>query len=328
MVELPDDMAEVIPKRLKLVMLKGFIALGWVLITNIGKFKKMGELNSNVKYVRPPRRYEIPEYKPGMRVCESNEKYLRPTPYCNYRVPEIIALAHKLGAFQKSDYEYAKSAFEFVKRNIILEFLPTDDVVDTLRRGTGTCIHKISLFIALCRAAGIKARYKIYAPIATEAWYDHLIGADPLAQQWYNAMGYFLLHGEGEAYVDGKWVVADVGPTPERQAAQGIPISRFGEDSFGMWFYAVPGTIARIESMDKLGTGLLRPLLKAAMGKLAKGSLARINLSVLKQVEEGRKILKETGEEEYDKKARERFKPVMLKPELLERKPGLKFKGE
>lgn len=328
MSELEDDMAEVIPKRLKLVMFKGFVALGWVLLTNAGRFKKLKEAGGNVKYVSPPRRYEIPEYKPGMRVCESNEKYLRPTPYCNYRVPEVIAMAHKLGAFQKSDYEYAKSAFEFVKRNIILEFLPTDDVVDTLRRGTGTCIHKISLFIALCRAAGIKARYKLYAPIASEAWYDHLVGADPLAQQWYNAMGYFLLHGEGEAFVDGKWVVADVGPTPERQAAQGIPISRFGEDSIGMWFYVVPGTVAKIESIDKLGTGLPRPLLRLAMEKLAKGSLARINLSVLKQVEQGRKILEELGEEEYDKKAREKHKPLMLRTELLERKPGLRFKGE
>jgi len=325
-----DEMEEVVSRKLKLIMFKGVIALGWVLLTNIGTFRKMSKAPKVEKYIRPPRRYDIPKYEKGMKVCESDEKYLRPTPYCNYRVPEIIALANKLGAFKKSDYEYAKSAFEFVKRNVILEFLPMDDVRDTLLRGTGTCIHKISLFIALCRAAGIKARYKLYAPIMTQAWYDHLIGADPLAQQWYNAMGYFLLHGEGEVYIDGKWVVADVGPTPERQAAQGIPITKFGEDSIGTWFYAVPGTITRVESITSLGLGgkMMRPIINLFMNKIAKVPLTRLNNSILEQIEKGKKILQEMGEEEYDKKARERYRPIMLKPELLERKPGLKFKGE
>lgn len=325
-----DDMEEVISRELKLIMFKGIVALGGVILTNLGAFKQMGKVAKDVKYVRPSRRYEIPKYHEGMKVCESDEKYLRPTLYCNYKVPEIIALANNLGAFKKSDYEYASSAFDFVKRNVILEFLPMDDVRDTLLRGTGTCIHKISLFIALCRAAGIKARYKLYAPIMTQAWYDHLIGADPLAQQWYNAMGYFLLHGEGEAYVDGRWVVADVAPTPERQVAMGVPITRFGEDSIGIWFYAVPGTITKIESLTSLGLGsrTLRWFTRLFMNKIAKVPLTRLNNSILEQIEKGKKILKEMGEEEYDKKARERYKPMMLKPELLERKPGLKFKGD
>ena len=107
-------------------------------------------------------------------------------------------MANHLGAFKKSDYEFAETAFEFVKRKIILEMIPMDDAVNVLRRGTGTCLHEISLFIALCRAAGIKARYKLYALT--------------MIQQWYDAMGYFMLHGEGEVYIDGKWLPADVGP--------------------------------------------------------------------------------------------------------------------
>ncbi len=320
-----EDLDEVVSKKLKFIIFKGFVALGIVLLRNFGEFRKM-KREKKVRYVRPPRRYEIPEYREGMEYCKSDEKYLRPTPFCNYRVPEIIAMAHKLGAYKKSDYEYAKSVFEFVKRNVILEFLPMDDVADTLKRGTGTCLHKISLFIALCRAAGIKARYKLYAPILTEAWYEHLVGVDPLAQQWYNAMGYFLLHGEGEVYIDGKWIVADVGPTPERQAAQGIPITKFGEDSIGTWFYAVPGTIMKVESITKLSRGLFGKLMKLGMEKIAAVPLARVNASILQQIEKGRKILEEMGEEEYDRKARERYKPIMLKTELFERKPGLKFR--
>ncbi|KAA0010965.1 MAG: hypothetical protein FE037_04435, partial [Thermoplasmata archaeon] len=115
-----EDMEEVISKRLKLVMMKGIVALGPVVATNLNKFKELGREAKHVRYERPPRRYEIPEYKEGMKVYESEEKYLRPTPYCNYRVPEIMALANHLGAFKKSDYEYAEAAFNFVKRNVIL----------------------------------------------------------------------------------------------------------------------------------------------------------------------------------------------------------------
>ena len=44
-----------------------------------------------------------------------------------------------------------------------LEIAPIDGVAETLRRGTGTCFDLITVFIALCRAAGIPARYKIYS---------------------------------------------------------------------------------------------------------------------------------------------------------------------
>jgi len=118
-----------------------------------------------------------------MKYCDSNEKYLRPTLYCNCRAPEIIAMANHLRAFKKSDYEFAETAFEFVKRKIILEMIPMDDVVNVLKRGTGTCLHEISLFIALCRAAGIKARYKLYALTMIQQWYDALVAPDPLMRK-------------------------------------------------------------------------------------------------------------------------------------------------
>ena len=108
---------------------------------------------------------------------------MRPTLYCNCRAPEIIAMANHLRAFKKSDYEFAETAFEFVKRKIILEMIPMDDVVNVLKRGTGTCLHEISLFIALCRAAGIKARYKLYALTMIQQWYDALVAPDPLMRK-------------------------------------------------------------------------------------------------------------------------------------------------
>ncbi len=304
---------EYIPQRTYLkLMIGGALSLSKTLITNLRDLKKVRNITSHEeRYVRPRRKYEMPEYRDDMKYCKSNEKYLRPTLYCNPHTPEVIALANELGAFKKSDREYVEAAFEFVKRDMTLEILPMDGVEATIRRGTGTCFHQISAFIALCRAAGIKARYKMFAMNMIKAWYDATVKVDPLVKKWYDSMGYFMIEGEGEAYVDGKWVVAHVGPTSERQAAGGVPITKFGEDSLGKWFFALPGTIMYMESIP-YGLGGATRLLK----KIAPGSMERINASILRQIEMGRQILEEAGgETAYDKKLRKKI-PKTPKMEL------------
>ncbi|MCD6542302.1 MAG: hypothetical protein J7K38_03140, partial [Thermoplasmata archaeon] len=61
--------------------------------------------------------------------------------------------------------------------------------------------------------------------------------------------------------------------------------------------------------------------------KIAKVPLARLNQSILEQIERGKKIIEEAGgEEEYDRKARERYRPVALEPHLMEKTEKLKFR--
>jgi hypothetical protein len=272
-------------------MLKGILSVSKLLVTSAGDVKRFRQPRpSEERYIRPPRRYDLPSYTEGMPYCRANERYLRPTRYCNPRAPEVIALAHALGAYQKPDLEFARAAFAFAKEKTTLEIAPIDGVEETLRRGTGTCFQLISVFIALCRAAGIPARYKIFATDMVQAWREAVIDVDPLVTKWYDSLGYFLLEGEGEAYVDGRWVVAHVGPTAERQAAAGIPITRFGEDALGIWFFARPGTIMRLESIPvglAAGSRLLH--------KISPGSMERVNISVQKEIERGRCILKDAG---------------------------------
>ncbi len=291
--------------------LNGFFSLSKTLMLNLNELKKLRRIPDNYeRYKRPIREYEIPEYKKSMRVSNVDEKYLRPTLHCNHLEPEVVALAHKLGAFEKSDREYAKAAFNLVKEKTTLEILPFNRVGKTLERGTGTCFHLITAFIALCRAAGIKARYKVFAMNMIKAWYDSVVQVDPLIKKWYDSMGYFMLEGEGEAYIDGEWRVAHVGPKAERQAAAGIPITRFGEDSLGKWFFAIPGTIMRMESIPYGFAGSTRIL-----RKLAPGSMERVNISILKQIEKGRKIIEDAGGvEAYDHQARQGSGPE--KPEI------------
>lgn len=312
---------EYLPKKnLRRLLIVGSIILIKMLITNLSVIRKLSQIPpSGKQYKRPQRRYDLPKYDKNMKYCKSDEKYLRPTLYCNSHSPEVIAIAHKLGAYKKSDKEFALAAFEFAKRKITLELMPLDGVENTLKRGTGTCLHEISVFVALCRAAGIKARYKLYSLTMIQAWEDTLM-VDPMVKKFQEAMGYFMIHGEGEVFLDGKWVVCDVGPTPERQAASNIPISRFGEDSIGMWLNAVPGTIMITESLP-FGLNIMMLFVQ----KMAPMTIDKANKNVLDQINAGKKILKDKGEDNYDQEIRKSFKPKFPEP-VLKRKKSIIFK--
>ena len=303
-----------IPQQMYIkLMVGGSLSLSKTILLNMSDLKKIRKIPPNQqRFVRAPRPYDLPKYQEGMQCCESNEKYLRPTLYCDHRSPVVIALAHQLGAYKKTDYEFAEAAFHFVKEKMPLEIMPFDSVEKTFIRGSGTCFHLISAFIALCRCAGIKGRYKMFAMNMIKAWYDAIVEADPLVKKWYDSMGYFMIEGEGEVYIDGKWRVAHVGPKAERQAAAGIPVTRFGEDSLGQWFFAIPGTIMRSESVP-YGLGGATKLLR----KIAPGSMERVNLSIQKQIQHGREIIEKAGGlEAYDKEVRKQKGPEMPKVEF------------
>jgi len=301
---------------------EGIFFLLKVILKNLGTFRQLRAQNTTLVHVRPTPDYVIPAFTPEMKCCSSEEQYLRPTLFCDCRAPEIVATAHALGAYQKSDREFAEAAFEFAKRKVILEIMPMDGVVATLKRGTGTCLHKISLFIALCRAAGIPARYKFFALTILDEWAMPAMEHAPLMKEWYDAMGMFLLHGEGEAYVDGKWVTADAGAEPQRQASAWMPVTKLGEDSAGLWLFPVPGTTFVRESIP-LGLGLPSRLL---MNHLVPKQVVGINVGILGQIEAGRKRIQEMGgEAAYDAEARKRRQQAALKLELIKNHESIVF---
>ena len=313
---------EMMPPLLMLRMnLRGIFFLLKVVMKNLGTFRKLRAQNDAMVYMRPKPDYMIPAYAPEMKCCSSEEQYLRPTLFCDCRAPEIVAMAHALGAYQKSDREFAEAAFEFAKRKVILEIIPMDDVVATLKRGTGTCLHKISLFIALCRVAGIPARYKFFALTILDEWAMPAMEHAPLMKEWSDAMGMFLLHGEGEAFIDGKWVTADAGAEPTRQASAWMPVTKLGEDSAGLWLFPVPGTTFVRESIP-LGLGIpSRILMNHFVPKQATG----INIGILEQIEKGRKLIKDMGgEAAYDAEARRRRQQA-AKGELLKNHDKIVF---
>jgi hypothetical protein len=249
-----------------------------------------------------------------MKYSSSNEQYLRPTLFCDPHEPEVVAMAHELGAHVKTDFEFAESAFEFVRNNMFLEMHPLDSVSMTLRRGTGICYHLISVFVALCRAAGIKARYKVFRMVLREDQRDMVSDMDPLFMKMWEVTN---LEAVGEAYVDGKWVDADVVASPLLQAFYGMPIARLGEGSIGTYMEAVPGTIIHLESIPSK----IR-IEWNAFKWFAPALMERMNVNMQRQYALGRRIIEEAGGvEAYDRKARrksEEFSPI---PELEYDKP-------
>jgi Transglutaminase-like superfamily len=260
------------------------------------------------RWVRPPRAYELPEFRESMRRSTSNEKYLRPTRWCNPREPEVIALANELGAFELSDWEFADAAFWWVSTNLAPEVTPMDSMGATLRRGTGSCLHFASAWIALCRAAGIKARYKEFKSMMSEAAMaidltqimdlnetERAILPDLLNM----AMG----HTTGEACIDGEWVIADAWP-PEIWAQVGIPIPKLGESTTnveGAW--VIPETVKHIESLS-----FMRAITMRAQQWFLPVVVERTNIALTAMVPLGRKIIEEAGGlEAYDQKARKRM---------------------
>ena len=79
-----------------------------------------------------------------------------------------------------------------------------------------------------------------------------------------------------------------------------FPITRFGEDSLGVWFTAKPGTVMHLEAIPAgLGVG------SRLLHRISPASMERVNLSVLRQIARGEEVLLAAGGvEEYDQKAR------------------------
>ena len=295
-----------ISKRSKL---KEGIALTKILLSS--DWRKFRAMNPDERYVRPQKEYNIPPFHKDMRYCTSNEPYLRPTRWCNPREAAVIAVANELGAYKLSDREYAEASFWFIKNKMMVEFCPMDGAGATLQRGTGTCWHLINVFVALCRAAGIKARYKTYVLKLTEEILD---SAQDDRARLVHALFDFggTSEGEGEAYVDGKWVVAHVAMRPELYANVGLPITKFGEDSINFTLKALPGTIRRFESIPfGLGIGL-----KVGM-KFLSLPMEQANIYIQKRYQSGRKIIEEAGGVDvYDRNARIKWGPSTLMTEL------------
>jgi|GEM_PF-456541 len=107
----------------------------------------------------------------------------------NYQItsPVVTGLAEELSAQSASDEETVRAIFEHLVANLTYK---RDDVWDpapaVLERKTGSCSEYNYAFVALCRAAGIPARYTggVVLRSGKETKYDAAVNEDAVFHRW------------------------------------------------------------------------------------------------------------------------------------------------
>ena len=94
------------------------------------------------------------------KVKSGLEEYLEPTELCDCSNAVIIKKSNELIGQTSIPKDAAIKIFNFVRDEILFEGGRADErASDTLQRGSGFCVTKSNLQIALLRAIGIPARY-------------------------------------------------------------------------------------------------------------------------------------------------------------------------
>jgi len=99
--------------------------------------------------------YQIPD---RYKLERSLLIYLGESPKIEARHPQIVALARQIGADEPTAWKRVEAIYDWVREHVEYKNGPLKGALAALRDGTGDCEELTSLFIAICRAAGIPAR--------------------------------------------------------------------------------------------------------------------------------------------------------------------------
>ncbi|MFH8109094.1 MAG: transglutaminase-like domain-containing protein [Candidatus Aenigmatarchaeota archaeon] len=146
------------------------------------------------------------------------EKYCEPTFLCESNLPEIKELAQALAKDKKTPEEAARAFFYWVRDNVAWKVEEIVGAKETLKRNPmhGVCADKANLFIALCRAVGIPARYLLIFRCQLNA----------KVKDFPKKVG----HVAAEVYLNNEWKVVD--PTFGKDTEKLIPLSEFDRPSW------------------------------------------------------------------------------------------------
>lgn len=126
--------------------------------------------------------------------------YLTPTYFAQSDNPEIIECAKKLSG--PSVEQTVKNIYFFVRDEIKWTIEGVKPAIEVLKSKKGVCFNKSSLQIALLRAVGIPARYRL-EEVSSKALKPYL------PKDIYDLLPKTVIHALAEVYLDGKWLGCD-----------------------------------------------------------------------------------------------------------------------
>ena len=99
--------------------------------------------------------YVLPDSR---RIPRDVRIFLGPSPKIESRNTKIRSLSKQIGADQQKAWDRVEAIYDWVRENVEYKNGPLKGAVAALQDGSGDCEELTSLFIAICRAAGIPAR--------------------------------------------------------------------------------------------------------------------------------------------------------------------------
>lgn len=144
--------------------------------------------------------------KPDREVVDEDLRFLKPSELCDLGHPLIKRVSSGIVKKSKTLEDVAVRMFYLVRDKVYLALVhPWKTASETLRIGKGSCLTKATLQVALLRAAGIPARFRIM----------EFKGNDP--EEWEGILPPFAIsrmperwpHYFAEVFVEGRWVMAD-----------------------------------------------------------------------------------------------------------------------
>ena len=187
-----------------------------------------------------PPQYDIPAFTSEMEYYRGDEPYLRSTHAICYTDPNVAALANRLGAFELNKEEYAKRSFGWVRDNIRFGFSTAQSAPEVLEKGRAICFGEMNLYAALCRCAGIPARFKL-STIGVEANMIDFVGSGmeedlgKLYSLLLDAISSIFPHFMLEIELNDKWIPADPVIPKDFAPVLNYPITMVGDDPNRTW---------------------------------------------------------------------------------------------
>jgi hypothetical protein len=108
--------------------------------------------------ILPPKKTDIYSIPDAAKLTAKIRPYLTPSPKIESRDAKIRELAKEIGADEKKAWDHVEAIYDWVRKKVKYQNGPLKGALAALKDGTGDCEELSSLFIAICRAAGIPAR--------------------------------------------------------------------------------------------------------------------------------------------------------------------------